>query len=654
MSSNITVKISAQLAGEFKSAMASAGIAFEELGTKATGAGQKMSFGSKISGEMNQLQGKFAGIGLALQGIQQVAGLVGGAIKSALAPSAEMQDLEVSFGVLLGSMTAAKDRMLELKDFANTTPFELPEVAKASRVLETLTKGALSTGEGLRMVGDVASATGQPFDELSVWIGRLYDGLQSGRPVGEAMARLQELGVMSGDVRGQIEALQKEGKKGPEVWGMATQAFGQYAGMMDVQSKTFSGLSSTMKDGINDVIRTFGDEILPDASGAVGEFSESLADLKPAAEGLGWVVSSVVKVFRTAFLGLRAFFQGLVPLVMAELGRLLSWSLSTMIGWAEKINGIVGKLLPKTWQDSIAGQLSSAKQWADGMGGYFKDVADDSVAFLDTMGGKMAAVYAPKDGIELPGGGKKKAGGGGGAGIVDSKAAKEAAAAAKEASDQARSDEEFDAKVALAKEEDRKRIQQEKLVFEAELHRQKSERDKQASDQSKARWAGVAQAVQGVAQGMTSALQGQFANLMENGKFSVTQIGKALKDSLISALAAAAAKMAMMGLMKLGMMAMGGGTPAGGILASALPQFASGTTNVPRTTLAMLHPGELVMPRAEADTYREGMAKMGGGGSPSVRGQLVDLGAEVMSVLSRNGSALVRLQAQNGAIFAGA
>ncbi len=46
-----------------------------------------------------------------------------------------------------------------------------------------------------------------------MWIGRLYDGLQSGRPVGEAMMRLQELGVISGDTRNQIENLQKSARK---------------------------------------------------------------------------------------------------------------------------------------------------------------------------------------------------------------------------------------------------------------------------------------------------------------------------------------------------------------------------------------------------------------------------------------------------------
>ncbi|MFR7733459.1 MAG: hypothetical protein ACLU7D_08945 [Collinsella sp.] len=53
---------------------------------------------------------------------------------------------------------------MELADFAAHTPFQqLPEIAAASRTLETLTDGALSTGQGLAMVGDVASGTNPPF-----------------------------------------------------------------------------------------------------------------------------------------------------------------------------------------------------------------------------------------------------------------------------------------------------------------------------------------------------------------------------------------------------------------------------------------------------------------------------------------------------------
>ena len=83
-----------------------------------------------------------------------------------------METMETNFITLLGSAEAAKARMQELADFAQSTPFDVPGVAQASRTLETLTRGALSTGAGLTLVGDVASGTGVPFEDLAVTVAR--------------------------------------------------------------------------------------------------------------------------------------------------------------------------------------------------------------------------------------------------------------------------------------------------------------------------------------------------------------------------------------------------------------------------------------------------------------------------------------------------
>lgn len=188
------------------------------------------------------------------------AAFIGGGMASISAAS-QMEDYQTSFSTLLGGMDAAQRRMKELAQFAQTTPFELPEVAQASRVLETLTRGALSTGDGLRLVGDVAANTGQNFGELAMWIGRMYDGLQSGRPVGEALMRLQELGVVSGDVRSRIEALQQEGKRGAEVWGVAASAFARFSGEMERRSATLSGRVSNLKDSFSALAREIGEPL---------------------------------------------------------------------------------------------------------------------------------------------------------------------------------------------------------------------------------------------------------------------------------------------------------------------------------------------------------------------------------------------------------
>lgn len=189
--------------------------------------------------------------------IAAAAAVIGTAFKSIKAAS-QMEDFETSFSTLLGGIDQARERMGELATFAKDTPFELPEVAQASRVLETLTQGALSTGAGLRMVGDTAANVKEPIQELSVWIGRTYDGLMNGRPIGEALMRLQELGIMSGKTRTEIEQLQEQGKRGAEVWGVAAASFARFSGEMERRSATVSGRFSNLKDSASAVLREMG------------------------------------------------------------------------------------------------------------------------------------------------------------------------------------------------------------------------------------------------------------------------------------------------------------------------------------------------------------------------------------------------------------
>ncbi len=174
--------------------------------------------------------------GLASAGLTAFAGILAG-MRSALVAAARFEDIQAGFTTLLGSARLARERLKELSDFAASTPFQLDDVAAASRTLENLTNGALSTGEGLRMVGDVASGTDVSLREMAVTIGRFYQGLRDGAPVGEMANRLTEL---TGINFRQVES-----------WDEAREAFSKYAGEMERRSKTTIGVWSTLLDDTN-------------------------------------------------------------------------------------------------------------------------------------------------------------------------------------------------------------------------------------------------------------------------------------------------------------------------------------------------------------------------------------------------------------------
>ena len=206
------------------------------------------------------------------------------AARAIIKPAMDLEVYKVQFKTLLGSLDAAQKRIDELTQFAANTPFQLPGIIKASKVLETLTKGALSTGAGLEMVGDTAAGVGAPIEELAVWFGRLYDGLKSGRPVGEAMARLQELGIVSGDARAKLEQLTASGASFSDKWAVVSKETSRFTGLMKEQSATADGLISTLKDNFSLALAEIGTEILPLVSQAVKDLIKIIADLKKSGE----------------------------------------------------------------------------------------------------------------------------------------------------------------------------------------------------------------------------------------------------------------------------------------------------------------------------------------------------------------------------------
>lgn len=272
-------------------------------------------FSSLVRPQMMMVAASVAGAALAVKGISTAFREA----RAAVGEAANRETMETAFVPLLGSAKAARERMAELADFAAHTPFQLPGIAAASRTLESLTDGALSTGDGLRLVGDAASAQNTPIEEMAVTIGRLYSGLDSGRPVGEAMQRLQELGAISPDVRAKLEKLQAEGKKGSEVWQVAAEELARFSGGMELQSQTWNGKISTLSDNWAQVRAEFGkpimDALKPLLDEGIGSLESMAAKAREIGETIAYAMRFMIEAFKQgeawnlAKLGLTLAFQ---------------------------------------------------------------------------------------------------------------------------------------------------------------------------------------------------------------------------------------------------------------------------------------------------------------------------------------------------------
>lgn len=389
-------------------------------------------FRSMGVGAMAAIGAAVAGAALAVKGMKAV----WGEVQNAVGEAASRETMTTAFVPLLGSAKAAKDRMAELADFAAHTPFQLPEIAAASRTLETLTDGALSTGQGLTLVGDVASGTNTPLEELSVTIGRLYSGLDSGRPVGEAMQRLQEIGAITPEVRSKLEKLQAEGKKGSEVWKVAAEDLARFSGGMELQSQTWNGKLSTLGDAWAEVRAQFGEPIMdalkPLLDDGIGTIESMAAKAREIGETIAYGMRFMIEAFKQgeawnlAKLGLTLAFQESVnflyaslmgvwealPTVIIEafktgvefLSILTEASFWQLVGDAflnvmqAAVGGIMALLSALTAKilDLIPGMEEQA-QWMHGLAGEFRDGAskdltaagDASKQFIDTYGTRI-------------------------------------------------------------------------------------------------------------------------------------------------------------------------------------------------------------------------------------------------------------------------
>lgn len=186
-------------------------------------------------------------------------------IKDSSSKAAGIESLTMQFETLLGSAEAARSRMQEIKTFAASTPFEVANLSETSKLLQTLGGDMLATGKGLRMVGDAASIAGQPIQEVGLHIGRLFNAITSGTSAGESVARLQELGLMTGTVKRKFEDLAEAQKKGEKPILSQTQAmtllqgvFAKTEGAMQRLSMTTEGKLSNMQDAIDNLKVSFG------------------------------------------------------------------------------------------------------------------------------------------------------------------------------------------------------------------------------------------------------------------------------------------------------------------------------------------------------------------------------------------------------------
>lgn len=346
----------------------------------------------KASKSFGGMTGKATLMKTALTGL--AVGGIGIFAKAIVGAAAEMETLETKFKVLLGDTDSAKARMQELSKFASTTPFQLTEIANASRVLQTLGGTTLATGQSLRLVGDAAAISGESFENLAVHVGRAYSGLQANRPIGESLARLQELGLVSGETRNQIEDLTKAAK-GKDAWKVLQKELQKSSGGMDTLSKTFGGLSSTLKDQFQEVLRQVAN------SGFFEDIKKGLAVV--VGKMTDWINSGIFLRIGAGWDYMKFGFMGMSQVVLLGFQRIGEASIKMLKEMVGAVNGFLNFLPDSIVPDSWIDGMSHAEKTLDLLYKDMQDGADDmqinaldNLSKMQTAWGKMTGAVSVK------------------------------------------------------------------------------------------------------------------------------------------------------------------------------------------------------------------------------------------------------------------
>lgn len=214
----------------------------------------------------------------------------------------EYQQLEVAFETMLGSKSKADALMGQLIDTAAKTPFEMSEVAEASKMLLAYGMEGNKVNETLIRLGDIAAGLSMPLKDLAFLYGttmvqgRLYTQ-DLNQFLGRGIPLADELAKQFGKNKSEVKKLVEEGKIGfPEVQKAIEALTGEgskFGGLMDKQSKTISGQMSNIEDAWEQMMNEIGRSQEGNISGALDITGKLIENWKT----IGKVVLSVVAIY---------------------------------------------------------------------------------------------------------------------------------------------------------------------------------------------------------------------------------------------------------------------------------------------------------------------------------------------------------------------
>lgn len=196
----------------------------------------------------------------AAKGLSAAAATASAAVLGAgVSYNSQIQQYKAGFETMLSGEAEAEKLLEQMRTFAEATPFELSDIAKAGTTLLAFGEDAQSLMGNIEMLGDISLGSKEKFSALALVFGQVKS---QGRLLGQDLLQMINAGfnpltVISEKTGESIADLKDKMSQGrisfedvAEAMRGATAEGGRFHNAMELQSQTLSGQFSTLKDNV--------------------------------------------------------------------------------------------------------------------------------------------------------------------------------------------------------------------------------------------------------------------------------------------------------------------------------------------------------------------------------------------------------------------
>ena len=197
--------------------------------------------------------------------------------------NAQMEDFEANLTTLLGNADKAKDMLNDLKEMANTTPFETSDLLEATQMMLGFGLAADKTQGYLQTLGDISMGNSEKLMSLT----RAFSQIgAAGKATMEDINQMIDAGfnplqIMSettgksmADLREEVSAGEVSFEDIAEAMQIATSEGGRYYNAMEKASQTMNGKLSTAMDALKTALGELTQSLLPVVTKVVEKITE--------------------------------------------------------------------------------------------------------------------------------------------------------------------------------------------------------------------------------------------------------------------------------------------------------------------------------------------------------------------------------------------